>query len=396
MDGDGRVVKVKSTSCSSYYTTTSSNLSRDVIRLVTSLGGITTLTERVKGYTFAVRVSTPFNPFKLSEHRNTWRVTTKNKRSVSKIVPNGKLPIRCIMVEAPDHLYIADTHYHIVTHNTTQALHIIKSAQDSGLTCSLSDIEGTTDEEYLLNFGIDVSRLIYTRPDGTEEATQAILDMQRSGLVQLSVIDSIASMKPTKVLDSEMDDSVQMAIQPKLLDEFFGKWTACNNKLVREGKESFTILGLNQLRDKIGGYGDPSYTPGGRSKDFYSSVNIRYRRGDWITEGTGVDKEIVGQVVKYLIPKNKTYKRMQTGEFDFYFAENEKGITPGFNDTAKEIIMCAMDYGVVIKSGGWYYINEDEKYQGKDACIEAVRSDPLLIESLKERVLEVAFNPLLV
>ncbi|MCX7879028.1 MAG: DNA recombination/repair protein RecA, partial [Ignavibacteria bacterium] len=79
-------------------------------------------------------------------------------------------------------------------------------------------------------------------------------------------------------------------------------------------------------------YGDPEYTPGGRAIGFTASVDIRLKKGDWIVEGKGENKNIVGQVVKFKIEKNKTYKRMISGEFDFYFAENSIGIPISYND----------------------------------------------------------------
>ena len=139
---------------------------------------------------------------------------------------------------------------------TTQALHIIKKAQMMGLTSALIDVEGTTDEAFLKVFGIDIDNLIYSRPDGTEEATQLILDLQRSGEVQVAVLDSIAAMSPNKEQETAMDDTMRMGIPQQLLGEFFRKYQANNNRLEREGKRPFTLIGINQLREKIGAYGD--------------------------------------------------------------------------------------------------------------------------------------------
>lgn len=145
---------------------------------------------------------------------------------------------------------------HLSSTKTTQSLHIIRNAQKMGLRCAFIDVENTTDDKYLRQLGVIPEDLIYTNPDGTEEATEVILELQRSKLVDLVVLDSIASMKPTKVIESSMGEPVQMGIQQKLLDEFLGKYTACNNRLEREYHNPFTIIGLNQLREKMGGYGN--------------------------------------------------------------------------------------------------------------------------------------------
>lgn len=270
---------------------------------------------------------------------------------------------------------------------TTQALHIIREAQKEGLVCALVDVEGTTDEAFLRAIGVNVEALLYSQPDGMEEACQLLLDMQRSGEVHLAVLDSIAAMSPNKEQETSMEDTVRMGIPQQILGEFFRKFQANNNRLNREGKRPFTLIGINQLREKIGAYGDPEYTPGGRAKGFTCSVDLRLRRGDWITEGSGNDKEIVGQVVKFKIEKNKTFKRMQTGEFDFYFAENNAGVPVFFNDNEKEIVMCGVEWGIIERTGSWF-VCFGQKYQGLNALVTALKDDPEMVQKLKAEVLK--------
>lgn len=139
---------------------------------------------------------------------------------------------------------------------TTQCLHIIANAQKRGLVCALVDVEGTTDEVFAEKIGVDFESLIYSRPDGMEEALQLLLDLQRSGEVHLAVLDSIAAMSPNKEQDTNMEDTFRMGVPQQLLGEYFRKYQANNNRLEREGHKAFTIIGANQLREKIGAYGD--------------------------------------------------------------------------------------------------------------------------------------------
>lgn len=273
---------------------------------------------------------------------------------------------------------------------TTQCLHIIRNAQKVGLVCAFIDVEGTVDGDFLKALNIDTNKLFYSRPDSMEEACQLVLDLQRSGEVQLAVIDSLAAMSPNKEQDTLMDETMRMGVPQQLLGEFFRKYQANNNRLSREEKEPFTLIGINQLREKIGVYGDPEYTPGGRAKGFTSTVDLRLRRGDWISEGVGENKEIVGQVVKFKIDKNKTYKRMQTGEFDFYFSSDNKAeIKEFYMDNIKEVIVSAVEWGVIERTGAWFVYNGN-KYQGMQSLVDALRSDENLIDELKEKILFLA------
>lgn len=272
---------------------------------------------------------------------------------------------------------------------TTQTCHIIREAQKLGHTVAFLDVEGTSDFDYFEQIGIDTANLLYSRPDSMEEATEAMLQLQKSGYVTLGIIDSIASMTPNKEAESKMDETVRMGIPQQLLGEFFRKWQANNNRLERLGKRPLTLIGINQLREKIGAYGDPEYTPGGNAKKYFSSVNIRFRRGDWITEGKGDNKQIVGQVVKFKIEKNKTYKRMQTGEFDFYFAENNADVKRLYNDNFKETVVLAVEYGVISRGGAWFYY-EDEKFQGLDNLIAYLKVHPEKVKDIRSGVLDLA------
>lgn len=320
---------------------------------------------------------------------NTIRVGVAEDKKIIKRIPTGSLTLDIALGGGIPEGRFIEISGNESSSKTTQTCHIIREAQKLGYVVAFFDVEGTSDMEYFKSLGVDTDCLIYSRPDSMEEATEAMLQLQRSGEVTMGVIDSIASMTPNKEAESRMDETVRMGIPQQLLAEFFRKWQSNNNRLDREGKTLFTLIGINQLREKIGAYGDPEYTPGGNAKKFFSSVNLRLRRGDWITEGKGDNKEVVGQVVKFKIEKNKTYKRMQTGEFDFYFAENNAGVPILYNDNFKEIVMLAVEWGVVDRRGAWFYYNES-KYQGLDALIADLKDSPDKVDEIKKQVLDLA------
>ncbi len=268
---------------------------------------------------------------------------------------------------------------------STLALHIVRNAQEMGLVCAYIDVECTTDQDYIRSLGVDYENLIYSNPGSTEEALQMLVELQKSGVVHLAVLDSIAALSPNKEMDTDLDEKIQMGVTPSLLGEFFRKYQMHNNGLQRSGNESFTLIGINQLREKIGAYGDPSYSPGGKSKGFTASVALRIRRGDWISEGKGDNREVVGQVVKFMINKNKTGRIHQSGEYDFYFSENSAQIKPGFIDNIKELIILCVEHGVIIRGGAWFNYG-DLRWQGQEKMIESIRNDQELMQELREKV----------
>lgn len=123
---------------------------------------------------------------------------------------------------------------------------------------------GSFTREYIEDIGVDIDRLIISESASMEEALEVAITLHRGGIVGLVVHDSFASYVPMKVSDSDMDETTQMGLKPKLFDEYCCKIQASNNKLTREDKLPCTVIGLNQLREKIGAYGDPEYSPGGK------------------------------------------------------------------------------------------------------------------------------------
>lgn len=280
------------------------------------------------------------------------------------------------------------------SYKTTIGIHAMREFQKKfGKVVFLADAEGTSTQDggqYLRDLGIEEGLFMCNPSFGLEESTQMILDLMDDEDVRLAMIDSIESLEPVKEYKSRMEKEVQMGVKQKLLGEFFRKFAAKNNRIVREGGMPFTIIGINQLREKIGVmFGDPEYAPGGRSKDYYQSIRVRYRRGDVIQEGTGDNKIAVGRVIKFKVSKNKTYPSGKDGEFNMYSAPNSAGVTPGFCDAPESVILESVRMGLIVRAGAYYSLRDDPevKFKGVEAISQYLKDNPERIDALSEAVL---------
>ena len=151
MDTDGHCQKAsakrknKNIFTATEFCTVSEKLADDVAELVQTLGGIARKHEKTPFYTkdgerhycrkaYRLNIKMPFGikPFKLTRKANAYNTPQKYEvaRMIKDIEYVGEKECVCIMVDAPDHLYV--TEHCIVTHNTIQGIGIAIERKNRG------------------------------------------------------------------------------------------------------------------------------------------------------------------------------------------------------------------------------------------------------------------------
>ena len=253
---------------------------------------------------------------------------------------------------------------------TTLALHIAAEAQKKGGTAAFIDVEHALDPEYASNLGVDIDSLLVSQPDTGEQALEITEALVRSGAVDVVVIDSVAALVPKAEIEGDMGDN-HVGLHARLMSQSLRKLTGALSK------SNCTAIFINQLRDKIGViYGSSETTTGGRALKFYASVRIDVRRIEAIKSGS----EVVGNRTRAKIVKNKIAPPFKEAEFDIMYG---KGIS-----LTGEIVDTALKFGILTRSGAWFYYGDTRLGQGRDNVKQLLEDNPALKDELYQKVLE--------
>lgn len=253
---------------------------------------------------------------------------------------------------------------------TTVALHVIAEAQKMGGTAAFIDAEHALDPIYAQKLGVDIGAMYVSQPDTGEQALEITEQLVRSGGIDIIVIDSVAALTPKAEIDGEMGDSF-IGLQARLMSQALRKLTGIT------AKSKTLVIFINQLREKVGVmFGSPETTPGGKALKFYSSIRLDVRKTDTIKNG----QDIVGSRTKVKVVKNKVAPPFKTAEFDIMYGE---GIS-----IMGCLIDCAIDLGLIEKSGSWFSYNGDKIGQGKENVKAYLTSHPEIADEIDKSIRE--------
>lgn len=254
-------------------------------------------------------------------------------------------------------------------------------ARDKQWTAVWFDAERSYDPEWAAKLGVDNARTIVVSENGMETVYQATIDFLQSQNVDAVIIDSLPALVPEREDDATMED-LQVGLGALLTGKFFRKQQGATKRSLIKAERAVVGIMINQWRDKIGGYGDPRTTPGGRGKNFFYVVRLEVKRDEWIEE----KQTRYGQTIKAYTMKNKTAVPHKTAMMDFYF-DDLAPFSAGEYDRVKEIVNVGVLSGVIRQAGGWYRRGEEQKWKGRQGLYDAFRKDETLCGEVEAEVL---------
>jgi recombination protein RecA len=251
---------------------------------------------------------------------------------------------------------------------TTMMLQAIAEAQKLGGTAAFVDAEHALDPSYAEKLGVNVDELLVSQPDTGEQALEITDMLVRSGAIDIIVIDSVAALTPKAEIEGEMGDS-HMGLQARLMSQALRKLAA------NISRSNTMVVFINQIRMKIGVmFGSPETTTGGNALKFYASVRLDIRRIGAIKKGD----EIIGNLTRVKVVKNKVSPPFKTAEFEILYGE---GIS-----REGEIIDHGVEQGIIDKAGSWYSYKNDRIGQGKENVREFLKTHPDMAADIEQQI----------
>ena len=251
---------------------------------------------------------------------------------------------------------------------TTLAIHAMAEAQKAGGIAAFIDAEHAFDPFYAKKLGVDTDNLFMSQPDNGEQALAIAQQLIASAAVDIVVIDSVAALTPKAEIEGDMGDN-KVGLQARLMSQALRKLTSTI------AKSKTCCIFINQLREKIGiMFGNPETTTGGNALKFYASVRLDIRKSSAIKDGD----EVVGNLVKVKVVKNKVAPPFRKAEFEITFGE---GIS-----RAGEIVDLGVAYKIIEKSGSWFSYGGSKLAQGRDAVKQLMKDNPELADEISAKI----------
>lgn len=213
---------------------------------------------------------------------------------------------------------------------------------------------------------------IIQAPNGSEALQIAELWL-RQFPGSIVVVDSVDSLVVNS--DKNIGDA-QVGGLPRLMSD------ACRRLTQACATAYSTIIFLNQIRNKIGGYGNPDTTSGGKALPFYASQRIQLMPITAASRIQDPNGNIIGHRARFKIAKNSVAVPFVEGEFPLIYG---KGI-----DKIEELVDMACDVDILHKEGNYIALEEngETKKRAPKVVRDMMRSDAAFYTDILKKVQE--------
>ena len=254
---------------------------------------------------------------------------------------------------------------------TTLAIATIATAQRENpeFKAVFLDAENAVDVEYMSRCGVDLTRLIISRPEWAEQAFAIAEKAIRSGEYGIVVVDSVPALSPLAEMNGDVGDA-HVGLLPRLMSQFLRRTAFA----IRASGVSLVLI--NQVRDKISRVPFPQLeTPGGYALKHHASLMIFLRNAGEIKTSSG---ESLGSKIAFTVKKNKIGNTYGAGEFEIWSAH---GVC-----RPAGVIDILMERKVILMKGSWLTLDGKVLAQGRLNLVNLLYQDSELMALLESKL----------
>lgn len=265
-------------------------------------------------------------------------------------------------------------------------LQMIALAQKEGKTCAWIDAEASYSAEWAEKLGVDSSKLIYSPAKTINDMVDVGIQLMNAG-VDLIVVDSISALLPAIYFEKDGDELKNLQDTKQIGAEAKDMTHAV--KMLNYANKNTLLVLISQQRNQFGSMHASHIPTGGMAVKFFSSTVIKLWSSEaeanaiksGIKVGDKIIEQKVGRPVNWIVDYNKLGPPNLSGQYDFYYQGDNVGV-----DSIGEVADVSEMMGLIQKGGAWYTVGE-ERFQGRAKVVDYLRSNPKVVEELKEKIL---------
>lgn len=258
---------------------------------------------------------------------------------------------------------------------TTLAMSVIHQAQKRGLQAVFVDAEHSADPVLFENMGVNLSELITIKAFAGDDNLDAVETLMKTNEIDVAVVDSVSALIPKAEANAAIGD------------EFMGLLARLMSKALRKlapiaSQTETMLIFVNQIRSKIGAYGDPMTTSGGMALDFYSTGRIAVKGGESKSSriNAPITDETIGHLTSFHVRKNKLAAPFRNAEVPLIYGM-------GY-DIHWEVLTLSEQLGLIEKAGSWYKYKDKNFAQGEWNAKDKLKEDLELYKELRENIID--------
>lgn len=246
------------------------------------------------------------------------------------------------------------------------------------------DNEKNYDATWFTKCGVFLDKLLIIKPSYAESAIDSATKVVRSRDCDLLIIDSIVQLGDLEELAKSAEEST-MGKAPRIIGRATRQFGSAQNILGTVlGEADTSIILINQMRNKIGGFGNPETMTGGFALGHYAAQIIQFRKKAVIKSKSGV---VIGHDISFTTVKNHLGAPYRKGECSLYSIDTPY-YKSGQTNYEVQVVLAATSWGILEKSGSWYSYNNERVGQGKEKVGMYLREHNDLLEEIKEKIQE--------